>query len=356
MNGMRQIRIWGISILVFLVLLYILRGVLAPFVAGMAVAYFVDPIADKLEEWGLSRTAATTTITVVFFLMALGGLSVLLPALATQVSGFAGRVPLYLGQLQIWAEPLINQVFEGIGENQLKELGGSAAALAKQALSVFGDVFQRLISGGSALINLVTLIVLTPLVTFYLLRDWDVLVQRLDSWLPRKHAPVIREQFKLIDETLAGFVRGQATVCFLLGTFYAVGLSILGLEFGLLVGLGAGLISFIPYFGSIVGFGVSVGIALAQFSDMTQVGLVGAVFIVGNIVEGNFLTPKLVGERVGLHPVWVIFALMAGGALAGFTGIMLAVPVAAVIGVLIRFSLAQYLKSALYTGQSNDQM
>jgi len=355
MTATKQIRTWIISLLVFIILLYVLRGVLTPFIAGMAVAYFVDPIADKLEEWGMSRTAATASLTFAFFVIALGGLSVLLPALTSQVTGFASRVPLYFAQLQTWAEPLLAQILSGMSENDFKELTGSAASVAKHALGAFSNIVQRLISGGSVLVNLVTLIVLTPLVTFYMLRDWDVLVARIDSWLPRKHVSVIREQCKLIDETLAGFVRGQASVCFILGTFYAIGLSILGLEFGLLVGLGAGLISFIPYFGSIVGFGVSMAIAVTQFSDMTQIGLVAGVFVVGQVLEGNFLTPKLVGEKVGLHPVWVIFALMAGGALAGFTGVMLAVPIAAVIGVLVRFGLAQYLKSALYSDTPSDQ-
>jgi len=351
MEASKQIRIWFFSLLVFLILLYFLRDVLTPFVAGMAVAYFIDPLADKLEEWGLSRTLATTVITIGFFILSIGALSTLLPVLTSQILGFASRVPVYFSHLQEILEPIVKQVFSGASESDLKSLGATAASFAKQALSVLGNVLQRLISGGAALVNVVSILVLTPLVTFYLLRDWDVMVARIDGWLPRNHLETIREQFRLIDQTLAGFVRGQASVCLLLGVFYAVGLSVLGLEFGLLVGLGAGLISFIPYFGSILGFGVSISIALVQFSDMSQVGMVAGVFIIGQLLEGNILTPKLVGEKVGLHPVWVIFALLAGGTLAGFTGVMLAVPVAAIIGVLVRFGLAQYMQSALYTGK-----
>ncbi|WP_135076798.1 AI-2E family transporter [Terasakiella sp. SH-1] len=354
MDATKQLRIWSFSLLVFIVLLYVLRDVLTPFVAGMAVAYFIDPLADKLEKWGLSRTAATSVITIAFFILTIGALSTLLPVLTSQIIGFAGRVPIYFDHLHAILEPVAKQIFSGASEADLKELGATAAGFAKQAFSVIGNLLQKLISGGAALFDVISILVLTPLVTFYLLRDWDLLVARIDHWLPRKHAPTIREQFRLIDETLAGFVRGQASVCLMLGTFYAVGLSVLGLEFGLLVGLGAGLISFIPYFGSILGFGVSISIALVQFSDMTQVGLVAGVFAIGQVLEGNVLTPKLVGEKVGLHPVWVIFALMAGGALAGFTGVMLAVPVAAIIGVLVRFGLAQYMKSALYTGNPTD--
>ncbi|SCA57634.1 putative permease [Candidatus Terasakiella magnetica] len=355
MEASKQLKIWSISLLVFILLLYVLHDVLTPFVAGMAVAYFIDPIADKLEKWGLSRTTATSVITVGFFIIMIGALSLLLPVLTSQVIGFAGRVPTYFDHLHGLLKPVVQQVFSGASEADLKELGATAASFAKQAFSVVGNLLQRLISGGAALFDVVSILVLTPLVTFYLLRDWDLLVARIDHWLPRKHAPVIREQFSLIDETLAGFVRGQASVCLMLGSFYAIGLSVLGLEFGLLVGLGAGLISFIPYFGSILGFGVSISIALVQFDDLTQVGLVAGVFAIGQILEGNVLTPKLVGEKVGLHPVWVIFALMAGGALAGFTGVMLAVPVAAIIGVLVRFGLAQYMKSALYTGTPSNK-
>ncbi|MDV7340182.1 AI-2E family transporter [Terasakiella sp. A23] len=351
MTATRQLQIWGIGLLVFIALLYVLHDVLTPFIAGMLVAYFVDPVADKLEEWGLSRTWATSVITVVFFIVTLGLLSAILPILTSQIVGFAGRVPTYLDHLRSLSEPVINQLFSGVSESNLKEIGATAASFAQHAFNVTAKIFQRLISGGAALFDVISILVLTPLVTFYMLRDWDLLVARINGWLPVKHAPVIREQFVLIDQTLAGFVRGQASVCFILGTFYAIGLTILGLEFGLLVGLGAGLISFIPYFGSIVGFGVSIAIAVVQFSDPTQIALVAGVFAIGQVMEGNFLTPKLVGEKVGLHPVWVIFALMAGGSFAGFTGVLLAVPVAAVIGVLVRFALSQYLESALYSGQ-----
>lgn len=350
MNASKQFRIWGIGLLTFILLLYILSDVLTPFVAGMAVAYFVDPLADRLEEWGLSRLVATSVITVCFFILTIGVLSTLLPVLATQVIGFASRVPEYMDYVRNLAEPLIKDIFAGVSESDLKELGSTIASFAKQGLGVLGQVLKQVISGGVALVDIVSILVLTPLVTFYLLRDWDVMVARIDNWLPRKHADIIRDQFRLVDQTLAGFVRGQASVCLILGVFYAAGLSVLGLEFGLLVGLGAGLISFIPYFGSILGLGVSIAIALVQFDNWMDIAMVGGVFAIGQIIEGNFLTPKLVGEKVGLHPVWVIFALMAGGSLAGFTGVMLAVPVAAVIGVLVRFGLAQYMKSALYTG------
>lgn len=355
MDVAKQIKIWGISLLVFLTLLYILSDVLTPFIAGMAVAYFVDPVADKLEEWGLSRSLATTVITITFFIVTIAGLSMLLPVLTKQIIGFAGRVPIYFDQLRDVVEPFIRQLSLDISDEDLKQIGATAAGFAKHALSVLANLFQRIVSGGAAVIDVVSILVLTPLVTFYLLRDWDLLVAKIDTWLPRKMAPVIREQFTLIDQTLAGFVRGQASVCLLLGTFYATGLSIVGLEFGLLVGLGAGFISFIPYVGASIGLTVGLCIALVQFSEWMPIAIVAGIFLTGQTAESYVLTPKMVGERIGLHPVWLIFALMAGGSLAGFTGVLLAVPIAAIIGVLIRFGLAQYLKSALYTGEQTDK-
>jgi predicted PurR-regulated permease PerM len=212
------------------------------------------------------------------------------------------------------------------------------------------NLLGQVISGGVAIANLISLLVITPVVAFYLLRDWDRIVARVDTWLPRGHAGAIREQAREIDRTLAGFLRGQGTVCLILGVFYAIGLTLAGLDFGLVVGLVAGLLSFIPYVGAIVGLVLSVGLALVQFDDWLRIAVVAGIFFVGQAVEGNFLTPKLVGESVGLHPVWIIFGLLAGGALFGFVGVLLAVPAAAVIGVGVRFALGRYMQSPYYHG------
>ena len=211
-----------------------------------------------------------------------------------------------------------------------------------------GRLLKGLINNGFALINLISLLLVTPVVAFYMLRDWDKFVEKVDALLPRKSKKTIREQFRQIDRALSGFIRGQFSVCVILGTYYSIGLKLVGLELGILVGFLAGLISFIPYVGSISGFVVSVVLALAQFNDYTKVLEVIAVFVIGQFVEGNFLTPKLVGDNVGLHPVWVMFALLAGGVLLGFLGLMIAVPVAAIIGVLTRYAINNYKKSNLY--------
>jgi predicted PurR-regulated permease PerM len=272
------------------------------------------------------------------------------PVLAGQVVSLIERLPDYLealrGQvgrllavIEARSDPALLEQFEGA-------LAGSAERLVSWATKLLGQV----ISGGVALANLISLLVITPVVAFYLLRDWDRIVARVDSWLPRRHAETIREQARAVDATLAGFLRGQGTVCLILAVYYAAGLSVAGLDFGLVVGLAAGLLSFVPYFGAIVGLLLSVGLALLQFDTWPPIAIVAAVFVLGQVVEGNFLTPKLVGESVGLHPVWIIFALLAGGTLFGFVGLLLAIPAAAVIGVGVRFGLDRYLASGYFGG------
>ena len=333
--------------------LSLLSEIMLPFVAGMAVAYFLDPLADRLEKWRCSRTLATSLITAAFFVLAVAMVVVLFPLLQAQLTNFLTRVPDYASRLREFAIPLLERLETDLTPAQMEKLGDAARAYGAQAIGWIAELLKRLWSGGVALLQLLSLIVITPLVTFYLLRDWDRIVARIDALLPREAAPTFRARFKEIDEMLAGFVRGQASVCLILGILYAVGLTAVGLDFGLLVGLGTGLISFVPYFGMLVGLAVGLGMAFAQFHELLPIGLVAAVFAAGQIVEGQFLTPKLVGERVRLHPAWVIFALLAGGALFGFTGILLAIPAAAVIGVLVRFGIERYTQSRLYRGESD---
>ena len=215
-------------------------------------------------------------------------------------------------------------------------------------LQFIGSVIRSVVSSGFAFFNLLSLLLITPVVAFYMLRDWDKFIAKVDSLLPRKSRESVREQAREIDRTLAGFIRGQLSVCLILGTYYSTGLYLVGLELGVVVGFVAGIISFIPYIGSISGFVVSLAIAFAQFNSWTPILQVVAVFLSGQFIEGNFLTPKLVGDNVGLHPVWVMFALLAGGVLLGFLGLMIAVPVAAIIGVLVRHAIDNYKNSNLY--------
>ncbi len=237
-----------------------------------------------------------------------------------------------------------------IDPEDAQRLRAAFGEFSSRLVSWLGSLLSSVWSGGLALVNLISLIVITPVVTFYLLRDWEKLVRRVDGWLPREHAEAIRSVVREIDDSLAGFARGQAIVCLFLGSFYAIGLSIVGLDFGLVVGIAAGILSVVPFVGTIGGFVVSIGLALLQFSDWRWVAATAAVFLLGHLIEANFLSPKLIGDRVGLHPVWIIFALLAGGALLGFVGVLLAIPAAAAIGVLARFALKRYLESPVYKG------
>jgi predicted PurR-regulated permease PerM len=339
---------WGIGLAVFLLLLYLLRGVMLPFVAGMAVAYFLDPTCDWLEKKGCSRMFATSFITASFFLLALLLLVLLAPMAFGQIVDLLERIPQYAAAIPEKVKPLLERLKPYIGEEGVEEILAVFKASTGDAVKWLGRMAGGLVTQLEALANLLSLLLITPVVSFYLLRDWDHLVAKVDSWLPRGHVETIREQFREIDKTLAGFVRGQVTVCLVLGLFYGIGLSLVGLEFGFIVGFATGLVSFVPFFGMLVGFVVGMGLAIAQFDGWIHVGLVAAVFMAGQVIEGNFLTPKMVGERVGLHAVWVIFALLACGALFGFVGVLLAVPLAAVVGVLVRFGVGRYLESPLY--------
>ena len=351
----RQTVFWLLALAAFLAAVILLRGILLPFVLGMAAAYFLDPAADWLERRKLSRTLAATVLTIAFLFVVALFFVLLVPLLHAQLVGFAGRIPAYVEMLRGVAGDAFAIIQANLPDDAIARLREVAGGLAKATVSWLADLVSGIWSGGLALVNLLSLVVITPIVTFYLLRDWDRIVAAVDGWLPRDHADTIREQVKLVDDTMAGFVRGQGLVCLGLGTFYAVALSFAGLEFGVVVGLGTGLISFVPYFGMLVGLCASVGLAFAQFDSWQPIAIVAAIFAVGQIVEGNFATPKLVGERVGLHPVWIIFALLAGGALFGFLGVMLAVPAAATIGVLVRFLVSRYTASRLFLGTGGDR-
>ncbi len=354
MTKERQFWIWLAVLVIAVSLLVFVSGVLLPFVAGMAVAYFLDPLADKLEKWGLSRTLATVIIISSFFVVVIAALILIFPLLQGQVVGFFQKIPSLIENFEAWLAPLKETLSERIPSEKFAELSEASKSFGAAVIKWLGGLLQGVWQGGLALFNALSLILVTPVVSFYLLRDWDKIVGKVDSWLPREFAPSIRSVVKDIDVTIAGFVRGQGTVCLFLAVFYGIGLTSVGLDFGLMVGITTGLISFIPYFGMLVGMVTALAIAFAQFGEVVPVVLVLLVFGVGQMIESMFLTPKLVGEKVGLHAVWVIFALMVGGATVGFTGVLLAVPVAATIGVLVRFFLAQYLASPLYSGQAGN--
>ncbi|PWK60978.1 AI-2E family transporter [Roseicyclus mahoneyensis] len=345
----QQVTYWGIATAVFLFVLWALGNVILPFLVGGAIAYFLDPVADRLEKMGLSRVLATVIIFVFLLGVVTLSLLVIIPLLIQQTNGLIQSAPDLFNQLRNWlSERFPDVMAEGSPVRQ------SLVSIGETIQSRGGELLQQLLSSAAGVVNLLVFLVVVPVVAFYMLLDWDRLIARMDDLLPRDHADTIRMLAGQIDRTLASFIRGQGTVCLILGTFYAVALMVVGLQFGLVVGLVAGLLTFIPYVGALVGGGLSVGLALFQFwGDWWLIVAVAAIFQVGQMVEGNILTPKLVGSSVGLHPVWLIFALSAFGTLFGFAGMLVAVPVAAAIGVLVRFVIDQYKDGLLYKGQSD---
>ncbi len=339
---------WLALFVLFCISVYVLRSVLLPFVAGIVLGYLLDPFATRFEKWGMNRTMATFLVLLLVVIFLIPALLLLIGIIDEQLGKFITAVPQYITSLIKKIEPVIYELQERFPNLQAEKIKEYLRSNMSNGLKLTGNVFKGIISGGFALFNLISLLLITPVVTFYMLRDWDKFIAKVDSLLPRNSKRSVREQARQIDKTLAGFIRGQLSVCILLGTYYSLGLYFVGLDLGILVGFLAGLISFIPYVGSIFGFVVSIAIAFAQFDTMMPILKVVLVFITGQFIEGNFLTPKLVGDNVGLHPVWVMFALLAGGVLLGFLGLMIAVPVAAVIGVLLRHAIDNYKKSSLY--------
>lgn len=347
----RQIAFWLVAAIAFVAFLYVFSAILLPFFAGMILAYFLDPIADRLERLGLSRLAATVVILLGFIVALVLGMMLVIPILLTQATEFLGRLPEYLTRLQSLLTDFDPEWLSDIVGVDPAALRDGLNSLLSQGTGFLTGLVSSIVSSGRTLIDIAGLFVVTPVVAFYMLLDWDNMVERVDSWIPRDHLATVRQIFTDIDLAVAGFVRGQGTVCLVLGLFYAVSLTLVGLNFGLLIGLFTGLIGFIPYVGSMIGLVLSVGVALVQFwPEWHWVAAVAAIFFAGQFVEGNILQPNLVGKSVGLHPVWLMFALFAFGALFGFVGLLVAVPAAAAVGVLVRFALTRYLASPFYRG------
>ena len=347
-RGQRIALLVGLAVVAWLAL-QLFASILMPFVAAAGIAYVLDPATGRLTRAGLPRGVAALVMIVAVLAAALLFALLLYPVILSQIGLLIGRVPQYVMLLQGWARELITRLQQQFGpdvvDDKLRDLvGGQAGAM----LSFAVGALSRVIGGSFALFNVVSLIIVTPVVAFYLLRAWPGVVARVDSWLPRRYADVVRAQAREVDRILSAWVRGQALCCLLLALYYAVALSLAGLDLGLIVGIGAGVLSFIPYVGSIAGGLSAIGLALAQFPNWRGVIMVGVVLAIGQILEGYVIYPRFLGDRVELPAVWVIFALFAGGAAFGFLGIMLAVPVAATIGVLCRFWLRRYLGSPLY--------
>ncbi|MBN2740591.1 MAG: AI-2E family transporter [Rhodobacteraceae bacterium] len=345
-----QMTYWTLAGVTLVLMLWWLGDVILPFIMGGAIAYFLDPFADRLEKLGLSRVMSTIVIALLGVLIFVVLSLAVVPMLVRQLGQLIALAPDLLTSFQTF----LTERFPDLVQNSV--VNDTLSSIGDAIKSRGGELAGTLLSSAMTVVNLAIIIVVVPVVAFYMLMDWDRMVAKIDGWLPRDHAPTIRKIARDIDRVLSGFVRGQVTVCLILGTFYAVALMLAGLDFGLLVGSVAGALTFIPYIGAIIGGALAIGLALFQFwGDWLHIGIIAAIFAFGQFMEGNIVTPKLVGDSVGLHPLWLLFALSAFGTLFGFLGMLVAVPVAAVIGVVARFLIEQYLHGELYRGVAGNE-
>ncbi len=341
-----QATYWGIGLALFFLALWFLGAQMLPFLVGGAVAYFLDPLADRLEALGLGRVTATTIITLAAAVIITLLVLAIIPLLIQQLTALINAAPAISARL----EGFLREAFPDMADTTTV-IRESLAKIASAIQDRGGALAQGLLSSVLSVVSWVLFILIVPVVAFYLLMDWDHLVARIDELLPRDHAPTIRRLAGEIDTVLAGFVRGQLSVCLAMGIYYGAALMLAGLQFGLIIGAIAGAITVIPYIGALIGGALAIGLALYQFwGNWLHIGVIGAIFAVGQFLEGNVITPRLVGKSVGLHPVWLMLALSIFGAIFGFVGLLVAVPIAAALGVLTRFGITQYRVSPLYRG------
>lgn len=347
----RQVTFWVVALAVFVAVLWLLSDILLPFAAGMVLAYLLDPVARRAERFGIGRAISALIIIALVIVALVLAVMLIAPIIADQFASFMDKLPGYVARLQSLltdpSRPWLGKVFGG----ELPDAGKSVGPLVTQSAGWITAFLAKLWSGGRAVFSILSLLIITPVVAFYLLLDWDRVLSSVDSWIPLPHRDTVRGLAREIDAAIAGFVRGQAVICLLLAIFYALGLTLAGLNFGFLIGLMTGLFAFIPYVGAATGAIIAGIVTVAQFwPNWSPMLMVAGVFLVGQALEGYVLSPRLVGAKVGLHPVWLMFSLLAFGYLFGFLGLMIAIPVAAAIGVLVRFALRQYQASPIYTG------
>ncbi|WP_336279326.1 AI-2E family transporter [Bartonella sp. CB175] len=354
----KQIFFWLGTLSFFVLFMFIFGSILLPFVAGIVLAYFLNPVIQLLEKVGINRAFGTILITLFIVVIFVAALIILIPIINWQIQQFMrDGLPVYISRIQtFFVEHDFDWVKRYFGGDQ-SELQNNIRGILGQGSDFITSLLNSLLQSGKSIVNVVSLFIVTPVVAFYMLLDWPRMVSAVDSWIPRDHLETVRSIFHEMDRAIAGFVRGQGTVCLILGGYYAIGLTAAGLNFGLLIGMFIGLISFIPYIGTMSGFVLSVGVAWVQFypNNWGWIVVIIVIFVIGQFVEGYVLQPKLVGSSVGLHPVWLMFALFAFSSLFGFTGMLVAVPAAAAVGVLVRFALHTYLSSQMYSPSGDSE-
>lgn len=339
---------WLGLFLLVIVALGLVQSILMPFAVGFVFAYVLAPGVARLERWGVRRSLASLLVLVLFLLGVALILVILVPLIQGQVVQLIGSAPSLVRSLQDQLGRLILLLQEHLPAEDVSKVRDLIGAKLAEAITWLVGLVQGIVTSSLAILNIVSLVIVTPIVTFFLLRDWEKMVAQIDSYLPRQSLDTVRGQARLVSDTLVGFVHGQALVCLVLAIYYGIALTVAGLDSGLALGLLIGVLAIIPFLGAATGFLLAISLAASQYGTWGAILAVCGIFAIGQLLEGNILTPKLVGDRIHLHPVWVIFALFAGGTLAGFVGVLTAVPAAAVLGVLARFALARYRASSLY--------
>lgn len=334
---------WVLVAIATLLFFYSARAILGPFLAGFVIAYLLDPLTDRLERRGMARWLATTLVLGIFLAAITGLVLATAPIIQAQFNQLLASLPTIVDSVRPWVDEWARRTGRPVNAEAVP------SELIQRAIAWLTGAIGGIIASGLAFFNIVSLVVVAPVVAFYLLRDWETVTTRIANWWPRRYDPTIRELLAQADDALSGFVRGQFLVCICLAALYAVGWGLIGLDYFIVLALLAGLLGFVPFVGPFFGVAMSVLVAIGQFGlDPTAIGLVLLVFVIVQVLEGSVLTPNLIGNRIGLHPVWVLFAVFAGGELMGIVGIFLAVPIAAVTGVLARWLLTQYLGTRFY--------
>jgi predicted PurR-regulated permease PerM len=348
---------WTVAFVVFVALVIMFKSVLFPFVLGALLAYLLNPTVNWLSRKNMKRQTAVLLILGTFIVFFSALLAIVVPILLREAAGFIKDAPSYGERVWAMVQPMIAMLQEKIGYNFTGQITEQIQTAVQdnigQTLGVGKNMATGLISsiaiGGQAIAGFIAILFLTPIVAFFMMNDWPRITAWVSGLIPRHSEQTVHGLLSQIDVKIAGFIRGQLTVCFILGMMYGVALTVAGLNYGFFIGLATGVLCIIPYAGTALGFGIGLVVAFLQTDgDLTYIGIIAAIFAVGQFIEGNFITPKLIGDKVGLHPLWIIFALLAGGSLSGLVGMLLAVPVAAIISVLVSFAISKYKMSQYY--------
>ncbi len=347
---------WGCFATLFILTIMIFKAVLLPFVLGIAVAYLLNPIVNKLGDIGIARAPAAFIILSSFLIFIIGFIGVISPVVYRELIQLLDDLPEYIEKFWGIMTPVTAKIEQYIDGESGKNIETLLKQNASFAVDIANYIMQKFASGGQVVADIISVIIFVPIVAYFMMKEWPIVTNWVQGLIPRHLEDVVMDLVEEINKKISGFVRGQITVAVFLGITYAIALSVAGLKYGILIGLISGLLSVIPMFGSIFGLVISIAIAWFQAGDLIFVGIIAAIFIIGQLIEGNFLTPKLVGDSVGLHPLWVFFSLFAGGALLGILGMFLAVPFAAVVGVLLSFAIKKYKQSPYYNALYDDDL